>query len=91
MRQGSLEEIDVILILTFLGGDLCLMIVSSILDILEGDVGLAMRMWETESPQHSSVFSVLFMELLHMILFDESIVLGERMREREHTPVYENI
>lgn len=46
----------------------------------EGDVGLAMRMWGRESLQYSFIFAVLFPELLHLILFEEKILLGERKK-----------
>lgn len=46
-------------------------------------MGLAMRMWERESPQHSFAFIISFIELLHMILFEEKILLGEKKKERE--------
>lgn len=42
-----------------------------------------MRMWERESPQHNFVFIVSFSELLHMILFEEKILLGEKKKGRE--------
>lgn len=38
------------------------------------------REWERESLQHSSILAVPFIELLCMILFEETIVLGERKR-----------
>lgn len=46
----------------------------------EGDVGLAMRMWERESLQYSFIFAFLFTELLHLILSEEKILLGERKK-----------
>lgn len=39
------------------------------------DMELAMKMWERESSKHSPDLTSLFIELLHMILFEKNILL----------------